>query len=198
MSTGLIHNGVNVDTIRIGAPSYAPHMQGYLVPSSPNTNDATFRSVRVLSDLLQRRQFFPVDYADDLESFYYVVVWMCYTYDGMPGCRPRFIPPYNRPPLLTYLTSPPTSRESILEKEAMLFGTGIVFNKHPVSQFWGGEDMEELLDNMHYVVATRYRQKVELGRPRSIDELQSDAIQDYDAFIDIFNEALYKLERRGY
>ncbi len=58
--------------------------------------------------------------------------------------------------------------------------------------------MEELLDNVHYVIATRYRQKVELGRPRSIDELQSDAIQDYDAFIDIFNEALYKLERRGY
>ncbi|KJA28369.1 hypothetical protein HYPSUDRAFT_51202 [Hypholoma sublateritium FD-334 SS-4] len=125
MSTGLIHGSVNIDTIRIGAPSYAPHMQGYLVPSLPNANDATFKS------------------------------------------------------------------------EAMLFGTGILFNKYPVSPFWGGEDMEEFLDNMHYILGSRYRQKLELGRPRSVDELRSDAIQDYDAFINIFNEALYKSERRG-
>lgn len=171
-------------------------MQGYLVPPLPNANDATFKSVRILSELLQRPQFFPVDYVDDLESFYYVTVWMCYAYDGVPGCRPCFIPPQERTLLLTYPGFPPTSRESILEKEAMLFGTGIVFNKCPVPLFWGGEDTEELLDNMHYIIATRYRRKVELGRPRLVDELRSDAIQDYDAFIDIFNEALYKLERR--
>ncbi|KAF8971761.1 hypothetical protein BDZ97DRAFT_2025276 [Flammula alnicola] len=196
MSTGTIHGNVTVDTIFIGGHPDAPTAQGFLVHPSPMTADPTFKSVMALSHTLRRTYLLPVDYLDDLESFFYVLAWMCYAYDGVVNGPPHFVPVHQRALALSRWAASPSSRESVLEKEGMLFGTGIVYGQSPVSGFWGGETYQELLDYLHYVLGSRYREKLELGRPRTIQELRSDAAEDYDAFLSIIGSTIYSLERR--
>jgi hypothetical protein len=196
MSTGAIHGGINVDTICIGAPPSAPHVHGFLIEPSARTHDPTFKSFQSLSGIISRKQNFPIDYLDELESFYYVLAWMCYAYDGGVDGKPYFTPAYRRSSPLTPWAANPTSREAILEKEAMLFGTGLRYSQAPVSNFWGGETFQELLDNLHYVIRSRYIAKTELGRPRTMEELRLDAGEDYEACLGIINTTLFKLERR--
>ncbi|KAF9479412.1 hypothetical protein BDN70DRAFT_878788 [Pholiota conissans] len=252
LKTGEIHGGITVDTICIGARLSAPDAHGFLIEPSPYTADATFQSVRALSDMLGRKQTFPLDYLDDLESFYYVLAWMCYAYDGVDPASvstpmmspmtpesplspmspmsplsplsplspmspsstsfpfppfdrrdndndsilvPKFTPVHLRAPTLTSWAADPTSRASILEKEGMLFGTGLLYGDTPVSAYWGGDAFMELLDNLHLIIGARYKEKTELGRPRTWDELEEDAEEDYEAVLGVINAVLYQLER---
>ncbi|KAF8167333.1 hypothetical protein B0H34DRAFT_803599 [Crassisporium funariophilum] len=157
LHSGILHGNINLSTIHISNGAAADAPQGFLVyPHHTTQPDPTFQSVMSLSSsVLHRKRILPTDYLDDLESFYYVLAYISIAYTSPHA----FLPPHSLPPSLAMWAGDPTSRESVLEKEAMLFGFGMGVGN--VAPWFCGFIFEELLDGFHAMLKCMYLRKVD-------------------------------------
>ncbi|PPQ88879.1 hypothetical protein CVT25_009114 [Psilocybe cyanescens] len=123
--TGQIHGNINTETIYIGSPSVFSCNMGFLTESP--VKQELFQSVNMLSaTVLDREPKFALDYADDLESFYYIIAWMSMAYTD-PAVK---LHPVMYPSALASWALCPDEPESVLEKQSRLIGSGFASECH--------------------------------------------------------------------
>ncbi|KDR71038.1 hypothetical protein GALMADRAFT_229701 [Galerina marginata CBS 339.88] len=177
-TSGTIHSNVNPDILYLGCSSPTSRERGFLKATKNQTfKNPMFQSVMALSNSILGRQTYPLDYLDDLESFYYIIAWFSMAYTGPGKRRPRS----DLPDVLACWTSDPFSREAVLEKEAMLFGGGFGFGN--VCSFFGGYTMERLLQGLHSILRGRYLEKLAFGRVMTWEEMNMAAQVAYTDFL---------------
>ncbi|KAF8808147.1 hypothetical protein BYT27DRAFT_7211731 [Phlegmacium glaucopus] len=200
-TSGIVHGNINLNTIRIGNMHGPPGTRGILVNNhqSPSATPVAFQSVMSIVEAIPGRMSRTValDYVDDLESFYYVLAYICTTFSGPHTKLATSTIP--SPIKCIWSISEDGSlssriyKASFLEKETNLkffrYGVG----RGRVTPYFSSRDIiESLLEDLHCVLRYRYLRKVGGGgidaRPEGLasEELQAllrqEANDDYFSF----------------
>jgi len=131
------------------------------------------------------------DYLDDLESFFYLISYFCFTHVG-PGPA-NLLPESSWPSHLSRWASQPEHPNSINEKaKLLLHGNGFGFRKAP--QYFGGFALDELLGQLNGHLQSGVRRVRELGRQRTPWEILEDSAVDYKRFLDSIDQTILILE----
>ncbi|KAF8167327.1 hypothetical protein B0H34DRAFT_669803 [Crassisporium funariophilum] len=208
--TGKIHGNINPKTIALGWPGAKPGSQGYLLKPKPHLHNVTertpsqnakpnpiFQSISTLaSQTLPRTHKLPPDYLDDLESLFYVLLWLTTTYTR-PSRHSARVPA----PIVQW-ASHPLSESAILSKERMFTrrgregyaGLDAWMEAH--SCFAGGV-FADLVREVHEVLLKSYEEKMAVYRPRVIGELVVKATEDYAGVLVHFGTAMQRLEAQS-
>jgi hypothetical protein len=151
--------------------------------------DAVFQSFRSLAHLIGRKIIAPVDYLDDLESFFYILAYMGYAYKGGNGGYPVKVNQADWATPLARWASRPLHRTSIVDKEMIVHNSGIDFGGIPVSDFWGGAAFQVyVLNEMGMCLSRSYLEKIDRATPLTRQEFLSKANDDYDCFISVLDK----------
>ncbi|KIM49614.1 hypothetical protein M413DRAFT_35636, partial [Hebeloma cylindrosporum] len=105
-NSNILHRDVSINNILIGIPGAEEGWRGVLIDldmaiwldraaslaeADFRTGTRAFQSVRVLKSFLPKKARMCHDYLDDLESFFYVLIWICIGY-SQPGKMVEPIP----------------------------------------------------------------------------------------------------------
>ncbi|KAF8905732.1 hypothetical protein CPB84DRAFT_1844736 [Gymnopilus junonius] len=179
--SGTIHGNINPDTLFIGSSSPNTRERGFIKPPTPyDQANPMFQSVNALSrTVLHRSNALPLDYLDDLESFYYVIAWLALAYIG-PGRR---LSRQDFPDVLKHWASDPYSRKAVLKKQEILLGDGFGCNNLNVCVFLCGRTTERFLRKLHGILRARYREKLYFGRAMTWEEMSKASEVAYGEFL---------------
>lgn len=186
-----LHNNINPDTICIGHNPNARDSSGFLAPPQMHAPDAAFQSFRSLSHLIGRRPTAPVDYLDDLESFFYVAAYLGYAYKSDTRGYPVKVNQIDWAIPLARWASRPLRRTSIVDKEMIVQNSGIDYGGIAVSDLWGGAAFQVyVLNEMGMCLSRSYLEKIDRATPLTKQEFLAKATDDYDCFISVLNKYL--------
>ncbi|PPQ88906.1 hypothetical protein CVT25_009141 [Psilocybe cyanescens] len=157
-ASGQPHGNVNTETVYIGSPSVSSSRKGFLGQSS--IIQPMFQSANVIARTFGKRPVtLPVDYLDDLESFYYIIAWVSMAYTA-PGVR---LQTHEFPPILANWADNSNPKFSGFEKEAMLRGHGFSarFNHSLFKQknLPTADVFEALMGSFHGILKENYEAK---------------------------------------
>ncbi|KAF8167334.1 hypothetical protein B0H34DRAFT_669807 [Crassisporium funariophilum] len=191
-ATHVPHGNVSLDTICFQATAPTGE-RGFLIDvdaSSKPNGDPVFHSVNSLSrDLYPEDPNVSIDYLDDLESFYYVLAYIPIAFTGPSTKHPTL------PHVLQSWVSTPSSKEAVLEKEAMITGYGIEAGH--TDPYFSSYVFETLLDDWQTILRYRFEQKAALERPRTTEQLERDSKEDYEDFLERIDWFIDLVEQFG-
>ncbi|KAF8889425.1 hypothetical protein CPB84DRAFT_1785548 [Gymnopilus junonius] len=204
---GILHKDVSRNNILIGCPDRPVGFRGVLIDldfamwttrkdkswgSDFRTGTQVFQSVNVLKSSRKNKKSksAPHSYLDDLESFYYVLCWICFGYSA-PGERLDPFPEVLR----DWAGKDPFTCAAI--KGLMFLGPNEPDFEELVTDYFG-LIFRNLCDRFRAFLVPHVR-RIKAGPPSggwpTIEQLKRDAVGHYQALLNIFDEAIVRYEQ---
>ena len=185
------HGNISINTIFIGDTKY-PGTRGFLINLENSTvrlfllketedrsfslfktpnGDPRFQSAAAISkDIFPSSKFPPVDYFDDLESFYYVLAHICIAFTKLHTLHPNL--PYN----VSVWAINSRFEKSNLTKTAIISGSGVEHGH--VQPYFGRFIFSALLEDLHTIF------KAFSSWPVTKEMIRKDSDEDYEDFLE--------------
>ena len=193
-SCGRVHGLVSPDTILIESQSPTSNRQvKYLKDPLPHDRGIlAFQSITSLQKTICGPSDLPLDYLDDLESFFYVIAWFALGYSYPEKRRNN----NDIPAVLASwaLTSDP--QQCMHAKKEMLYGKNGDFGFNNVSQYLGGYALEELLQNLLGLLRTRRHEKLSSKPPMTRQQILKASQATYEGFLACIKQTIRILDEK--
>lgn len=190
------HGNISIDTICIG-DTESPGARGFLISLEESTKPngvPTFHSAAAVSrEIFPSSKFLPLDYFDDLESFYYVLAYICIAFTEPYTCLS------NIPRTVSVWATNPQSEKAALAKRAIMSGSGIEYGH--VQPYFGTFIFETLLEDLHTIL--KYRNEKRTARELNSSSfttremVRKESDEDYEDFLERFDWAIEVMEDFG-
>jgi hypothetical protein len=156
----------------------------------PNGNSAT----AISRDIFPSSEISPPDYFDDLESFYYVLAYICIAFTEPHACQP------NLPHTVSVWATNPQSKKSTRAKRAITSGSGVEYGH--VQPYFGTFVFETLLEDLHTILKYRHEKRTarELNSPTATvtkEMIRKESDEDYEDVLERLDWAIEVMEDFG-